>query len=73
MYLILLILTVACVENPVEPGDNDPLNTLCYIKLINQSWEIVLNDLENDSVKNISNNPAGNYSPEWSPDGKSLK
>jgi len=69
--LSILIMFTSCQKdfNPISYND-DFDHAICYSKLIGHNWEIVLNNLEGNTLKNISNNKDGDYSPAWSPDGR---
>jgi dipeptidyl aminopeptidase/acylaminoacyl peptidase len=56
----------SCGENITSPTSFG--EELCYAKVINGNWEIVINNSGN--VKNISNTNSEDNYPEWSPDGK---
>ncbi|MBC8180919.1 PD40 domain-containing protein [candidate division KSB1 bacterium] len=72
LFMLALFLLFPQCSNPLDPYKNSSGNDLCYRKLIDFHWEIVLNSSAGNAIKNISNNPDGNYSPAWSPDGKSI-
>ena len=54
---------------PINNGENVEYE-LCYKKLINDNWEIVLNSIDGNSPINISNNVKEDSDPAWSPDGR---
>ena len=71
LALIGISLLYCCNKKITSPGNTSSYD-LCYRKLIDSHWEIVLNTLEGNALKNISDNLAGNYSPMWSPDGGAI-
>jgi len=57
---IVLSQYAICYNNIIDWGDPYSLD-----------WEILITDINGDSVKNISNHPEeDDYNPEWSPDGR---
>lgn len=69
---IFILVWINGCENsqiPTNSGGNVEYE-LCYKKLINDNWEIVLNSLDGNSPINISNNVKEDSDPAWSPDGR---
>jgi Tol biopolymer transport system component len=69
LILLTMILLAGC-KNPSSPEIAETNNNydLCYVKLINDNWEVVLNN--KGSIKNLSNNPMEDNSPAISPNRK---
>lgn len=67
IFLLFTTLTVRC-ENPLQSESIISKENLCYVKSINNNWEIVINN--GHYVKNISNNILEDNDPACSPNGR---
>lgn len=63
---LLFIYLNSCNENVIQV-DEIGADALCFVKLINDNWEVVL--YSNGFIKNISNNPKSDDMPNCSPNG----
>jgi len=68
---------VSSENTAIEKNIFLPQYALCYNNIIDWGepytldWEILITDINGDSVKNISNHPEeDDYTPTWSPDGR---
>jgi TolB protein len=49
-----------------------PADQVAFESDQNDNWDIYLLDVRTNIVRNLSQNPADDYAPAWSPDGKAL-
>jgi len=61
----------SCKDNGIGSGAYGRYD-LCYVKLIDNSWQVVSVDKASGRLINISNNPSGNDNPAYSPDGNQI-
>jgi Tol biopolymer transport system component len=55
---------------PESPSISPDGNTVVFAALRNAVSDIFTLDLNTGEVKNLTNDPFGDYGPSWSPDGK---
>jgi hypothetical protein len=67
LFLFLILLLFIGCDNPISSKLQNYKCELCYVKLINNNWEVVL--YSNGFTKNISNNPKSDDMPSCSPNG----
>ena len=60
------------VDMPESPSISPEGNTVVFAGLRNAVADIFTIDLNSGEVKNVTNDPFGDYGPSWSPDGKSV-
>jgi hypothetical protein len=60
------------VDMPESPSISPDGKTVAFAALRSAVADIYTIDLATGEVKNITNDPFGNYGPSWSPDGRSL-
>lgn len=68
--VLLIVIIFGCKEivSPEIPISINNIWNLCYVKGIDNNWEVVINN--RGSIKNISNTPKEDNYPQWSQDGK---
>lgn len=66
--LFLLTGTLLFASREILP----PADQIAFESDQNGNWDIYLLDMRTNIVRNLSQNPADDYAPTWSPDGKSL-
>ena len=62
---------IACKDNGMS-SELDSRYGLCYVKLINDSWQVVAFDEASGQLTNISNNSGEGDNPAYSPDGNQI-
>jgi Tol biopolymer transport system component len=70
LILFLVFISLNCEEDTLLPDAYSIQRTLCYMKEIDDNWELVMNNFWGTNQKNISNNEKEDSEPEWSPDGR---
>jgi hypothetical protein len=68
-FFIIGIISFFCrsdVNGPVWVSEY----SICYVKIINNNWEVCINNISGTNILNISNYKYQDSDPSWSPNGK---
>jgi hypothetical protein len=60
------------VDMPESPDFSPDGKTIAFAGLQNAIADIFVLDLASGEIKNVTNDPFGDYAPTWAPDGKSI-
>src|SRR5205085_2671660 len=63
---------IKSVDMPESPDISPDGKSIVFAGLVNAVGDIFLLDLESGAIKNLTNDPFGDYGPTWAPDGKSI-
>jgi TolB protein len=56
-------------EKPARPGGGSPGGLIAYVSRVTGDNDIWVSDVDGRTPKNLTNDPANDFSPAWSPDG----
>ncbi len=65
-------LPIRTVDMPESPAFSPDGKTIAFAGLRNAIGDIFTIDLQSREIKDVTNDPFGDYGPSWAPDGKSI-
>jgi Tol biopolymer transport system component len=73
LFLIVLVLFAAsCRDKGITPPDPTDNAEIAFTRLVGSQWEIFMIQADGTGERNLTNNPANDVNPSWSPDGSRL-
>ena len=72
-FIVVIILSIAvliCCNDGVSCPEKNCSNKICYVKFVNNNWEIYTNNISGSNAQNISNDSNDDEYPQWSPNGR---
>lgn len=66
------VFTPGPLESPVPPGRGDPSGRIAFVSFRDGQQEIYVVNAAGGGLRNVSNDEAADFDPDWSPDGSKI-